>query len=312
MRRHAFFIAVFIIVAASWLTILLTSQTHVHSDEAIIGLMGKHIVEGRYFPFYMYGQAYNAGAAWEAYVTAIAFTFFSVNVISLKGCVVALSLLCLFLLYRMCVALYDGRTALFATVVFALAPSLLKWHFQVRGYSWYFLSIPLLTILFLAIQSIPSRRWPLFLLFGIVSGSSIWSLELALAFNLALWVLFLMHRNLSFNSVLLAVGGFIIGYAPAIVFNLTHHFANWHAIVEKTGGGGFGSIFNTDALWQIFFVEMPKFFGADTVLWYYPERPASGLFLHDHGGGRRPCGLAIHPITIQNLDSRSQWFHQRR
>jgi len=280
MRRHAFFIAVFIIVAASWLTILLTSQTHVHSDEAIIGLMGKHIVEGRYFPFYMYGQAYNAGAAWEAYLTAIAFAFFSVSVISLKGCVVALSLLCLFLFYRMCVALYDGRTALFATVVFALAPSLLKWHFQVRGSSWYFLSIPLLTILFLAIQSIPSRRWPPFLLFGLVSGSSTWSLELALAFNLALWVLFLMHRNLSFNSVLLAGAGFIIGYAPAIVFNVTHHFANWNAVVEKSGGGGFGSIFHADALWQIFFVEMPKFFGADTVLWYYPERPASGLLFY--------------------------------
>jgi hypothetical protein len=43
--------------------ILLASQTHVHSDEAIIGLMGKHILEGRYFPFYMYGQPYNAGAA---------------------------------------------------------------------------------------------------------------------------------------------------------------------------------------------------------------------------------------------------------
>src|SRR6266567_6317100 len=112
MRRHAFFIAVFIIVAASWLAILLTSQTHVHSDEAIIGLMGKHIVEGRYFPFYMYGQPYNAGAAWEAYLTAIAFALFGVSVIALKGCIVVLSLLCVFLFYWMCRVLYDQRTAL--------------------------------------------------------------------------------------------------------------------------------------------------------------------------------------------------------
>src|SRR6266481_2958078 len=159
MRRHAFFIGVLIIIAAARFAILVASQTHVHSDEAIIGLMGKHILEGRYFPFYMYGQPYNAGAAWEAYLAAIAFTFFGVSVISLKSCIVVLSLLCLLLFYRMGCALYDLRTAVLATVVFALSPSLLKWHFQVRGYSWYFLSIPLLTILFASIESssVPKR-----------------------------------------------------------------------------------------------------------------------------------------------------------
>ena len=86
-----------------------------------------------------------------------------------------------------------------------------------------------------------------------------------------------MRRNLSFNNALIALAGFIIGYAPAIVFNFTHHFANWNAVLAKTGGGGFGFLLHADALSQIFFVEMPKFFGADTVLWYYPERPASGL-----------------------------------
>src|SRR5262245_35361226 len=61
MRRHALFVRLLILFAAARFAILLTSQTHVHSDEAIIGLIGKHILEGRYFPCYMYGQAYNAG-----------------------------------------------------------------------------------------------------------------------------------------------------------------------------------------------------------------------------------------------------------
>src|SRR5436853_2658793 len=145
MRRHALFIGVFILIAVARFTIL-ASQTHVHSDEAIIGLMGKHILEARYFPFYMYGQPYNAGAAWEAYVAAIAFRLFGVGVIPLKGCIVALSLLCLFLFYRMGCALYDERTAVLATVASALAPTLLKWQLHVRGYSWCFLSIPVLTM----------------------------------------------------------------------------------------------------------------------------------------------------------------------
>src|SRR5947199_521723 len=94
MRRHVLFVGVVVLIAAARFAILLMSQTHVHSDEAIIGLMGKHILEGRYFPFYMYGQAYNAGAAWEAYLAAIAFAVFGVSGISLKSCIVVLSPVC--------------------------------------------------------------------------------------------------------------------------------------------------------------------------------------------------------------------------
>src|SRR6266487_4447899 len=200
MRRHALFIGVFILIAAARFTILLTSQTHVHSDEAIIGLMGKHILEARYFPFYMYVQPYNAGAAWEASLAAIAFALFGVSVISLKGCIVVLSLLALFLFYRMCLALYDQRTALLATIVFALTPSLLKWHFQVRGYSWYFLSIPVLTMLFVSIQSAPVPKQRLLFFFGLASGVSIWCLEMAIPLVAALWILLILRGRLSLNN----------------------------------------------------------------------------------------------------------------
>src|SRR6266516_598788 len=118
MRKHAWFMGIFVLIAAARVAILFASQTHVHSDEAIIGLMGKHILEGRYFPFYMYGQPYNAGAAWEAYLAAIAFALFGVSVVSLKSCIVVLSLLCLLLFYRMCPALYYGRTAPLAAILF--------------------------------------------------------------------------------------------------------------------------------------------------------------------------------------------------
>src|SRR5204863_9026037 len=157
MRRHLPFLLILVGTAIVRFVILFVSQTHVTSDEAIIGLMAKHILEGRYFPFYMYGQPYNAGAGWEAYLAAVAFAFFGVNVISLKSCIVVLSLVCLSLFYRMCLALYERRAAVLATVVFAITPSLLKWHFQVRGYSWYFLSVPVLTLLFLSIESTPNR-----------------------------------------------------------------------------------------------------------------------------------------------------------
>src|SRR5262245_27399486 len=242
-RRHAFFTTLLVVVAAARFAILFTSQTHVHSDDAIIGLMGKHILEGRHFPFYMYGQAYNAGAAWEAYLASVAFALFGVGVVPLKGCIVVLSLLCLFLFYRMGCSLYDQRTAVFATVAFALTPSLLKWHFQVRGYSWYFLSIPVLTLLFASIESasVPNRRT--LVLFGLVSGLSIWCLELVLPLVAAFWLLLIFRRRISLSRALGGLIGFLLGYAPVIVFNLIHRFSNWRYVAVESPGGGFAALF---------------------------------------------------------------------
>ena len=281
MRRHALFIGVFILIATARFVILFTSQTHVHSDEAIIGLMGKHILEGRHFPFYMYGQPYNAGAAWEAYLASVAFALFGVGVVPLKGCIVVLSLLCLFLFYRMGCALYDQRTAVFATIVFALTPSLLKWHFQVRGYSWYFLSIPCPNDA-LCIDRIdarfPKRRTLLF--FGLASGLSIWCLELAVPLVAALWLLLILRRRVSLSTAPAGLVGFLLGYAPVIVFNLTHAFSNWRYVMIERPGGGFSALFHLSNCRRIFLDEMPKFFGPDTVLWYYPEKPASGYVFY--------------------------------
>ena len=280
MRKHAWFIGIFLLIAAARFAILFVSQTHVHSDEAIIGLMGKHILEGRHFPFYMYGQPYNAGAAWEAYLASVAFALFGVGVVPLKACIVVLSLLCLFLFYRMGCALYDRRTAVLATAAFALTPSLLKWHFQVRGYSWYFLSIPVLTLLFASIEStsVPKRRT--LLLFGLASGLSIWCLELAVPFVAALWLLLISRRRISLANAPAGLIGFLLGYAPAIVFNFTYRFSNWRYVVIERPGGAFSALFQLSNWRRILFDEMPKFFGPDTVLWYYPEKPLAGYVFY--------------------------------
>ena len=63
--------------------------------------------------------------------------------------------------------------------------------------------------------------------------------------------------------------------SPSIVFNLTHHFRELEFGPRKTGGGGVTALYHLETLSQIFVTEMPKFFGVDTVLWYYPERSCS-------------------------------------
>ena len=270
----------FVVVAATRFAILFASQTHVHGDEAIIGLMGKHILEGRHFPFYMYGQPYNAGAAWEAYLAAVAFALFGVGVVPLKACIVILSLVCLSLFYRMGCVLYNVRTAVLATIAFVLAPSLLKWFFQVRGYSWYFISIAVLTLVFASIESTPVPKRRTLVLFGLVSGLSIWCLELALPLVAGLWLLLIFRRKISVTNAPAALIGFLLGYAPVIAFNLAHRLSNWRYVVIERPGGGFSGLVHLSNWRRIFLDEMPKFFGPDTVLWYYGEKPVVGYVFY--------------------------------
>src|SRR5947207_12594070 len=187
MRRHLPFLLILIGTAIVRFVILVVSQTHVTSDEAIIGLMAKHILEGRYFPFYFYGISYNASCAWEAYLAVVPFGIAGVGVIALKIPTVLLSLVCLMLFYMMTKRLYSIRVATLASLIFALWPGLLKWHFQPRGYAFYFLFIPALIILFLIVENEKIRRPRDFFLFGLACGIAFWSMELLLITIMALW-----------------------------------------------------------------------------------------------------------------------------
>ena len=50
--------------------------------------------------------------------------------------------------------------------------------------------------------------------------------------------------------------------------------------IEKTGGGVSALFHLSNWRSQIFVTEMPKFFGPDTVLWYYPEKPVAGYVFY--------------------------------
>jgi hypothetical protein len=281
MRRHLPFLLILVGTAIVRFVILFVSQTHVTSDEAIIGLMAKHILEGRAFPFYFYGISYNASCAWEAYLAVVPFAVAGVGVVALKIPTVLLSLACLTLFYMMTTRLYSIRVATLASLIFALWPGLLKWHFQPRGYAFYFLFIPVLIIFFLIIAKENIRRVRDFFFFGLICGVAFWSMELLLITIAALWFLLLVRRKFSIKTFAACVGGFLIGYSPAIWWNLTHSFRNWHFLFfEKPEAGGLAARFGLPAWRDIFLHEMPKFFGADTVLWYYPETPWIGYVLY--------------------------------
>src|SRR6188474_800362 len=73
---------VLLVVLARSLVFVFWEQSYYDSDQAIVGLMAKHLIEGRAFPVFFYGQSYMLGV--EAYLAAPVFLIAGVSVAALK------------------------------------------------------------------------------------------------------------------------------------------------------------------------------------------------------------------------------------
>ncbi|HEY7054968.1 MAG TPA: hypothetical protein VH458_00515, partial [Vicinamibacterales bacterium] len=68
-RTERWIVIAAVVVIVIWRSGVLVfwPEAQFDSDQAVMGLMAKHLVEGRAFPFFMYGQSYILGVqAWMA------------------------------------------------------------------------------------------------------------------------------------------------------------------------------------------------------------------------------------------------------
>lgn len=134
-QRHEWIAVAGIIVvaAAIYLLLLLTGQSYADGDECVVGIMARHILDGRHYPLMFYGQPYGGGGVIEAWLAFLPFKLFGASSVSLKLVAVVLSVVTLILLYRFTRQTFGLRVALVATSIYAFAVPMLEWHSKVRG-----------------------------------------------------------------------------------------------------------------------------------------------------------------------------------
>ncbi len=109
----AVLVCVALLLLRSWF-FLAWEESYFNSDQAIVGLMAKHLAEGRARPLFFYGQEYMLAV--EAWVAAPFIALLGPTVMALRGALVALNLATgLLLLKLLAVSLgarsLDGATA---------------------------------------------------------------------------------------------------------------------------------------------------------------------------------------------------------
>ncbi|RPJ72201.1 MAG: hypothetical protein EHM24_09710 [Acidobacteria bacterium] len=227
-------------------------HTDFDSDQAIVGLMAKHLAEGRAFPLFFYGQPYLLGV--EAWIAAPVFLVTGATPVALKGTVLALNLVVAWLLLRELVRSTGlGAWTALACSVFVLLPPPITAAFLVRAVG---MNIePFLAVLLLWM----TRRRPV--LFGVVLALGVLNREFTIYGLTALIAVEILDRSLFTRPALAARGLSLLVFAAAwdlirvlTPYSSTHGPGTPPGILA-TGAGSLATVssfanFSMDRLWS--------------------------------------------------------------
>jgi hypothetical protein len=231
---------------------------YMDADQAINGLMARHILLGE-FPIFFYGQEYCGSI--EAYLVSTVFFFFGSSRFTLGLTVTLLSLFLIFFIYRLTVLLLDLKTALVAVLLTAVPSYYFVFH-SVLARSAYMESPVLGILLFISAGRIlyardrhPAQYWWL----GLLSGLGLWT-HFLFVFYLAPVGLLLLLKEKAFWRDPKVLGylsaGLALGGLPLWVYNAIHPLATWFQLQQNPVHEPF-----VDSLMGFFSVRLPELLG---------------------------------------------------
>lgn len=235
-RLDWFLVLTMILALAIRLDFLIAANFTPDSDEAIVGLMAKHINSGEGIPTFYYGQHYMG--SFEAIVAAGFFKVFGMSPAALKGVPLLFSLLFVLFLYLIGNELGGRRVARLAALLGAIPPNfLIIWSGMARGGFMEVLALGTLT-LYLVVRwlkqpepSPKSASW-----IGLWLGLGWWINNQIIYFILPIGFVMLArvlnHHTRSRLITLTSVGfrgffGFFLGGLPFWIYNIKHSFVSF-------------------------------------------------------------------------------------
>jgi len=237
--RDALILALLMILAALIrLDFMRATQWSIDSDEAIVGLMGRHILEGRGIPTFYYGQHYMGSL--EAIVASGSFALFGATPFTLSLVPLACAVLLVPLMYALGRAIAGRIAGLVAALLTAFPPAgLIVWSTKARGG---FIEILLLGALALLVAArwfqgdLKKLRYPALL--GAVLGLGWWVNNQIVyfivpiaAFSLAVLTEAAAKKTMSLSrvAVIVLVGSaaFLVAGAPYWIYNIRLGFPSF-------------------------------------------------------------------------------------
>ncbi len=295
-RIHRVALVVLAFAAIYRLALLLRGWPGLDSDEAIVGLMARHILLRGEHPIFFYGQYYLGPL--QAYAAAALFFLFGSSQLTLRLVVLPVILGFFAAMYALGRAAYGRAVGLLVLAWLALGPpyATLRELVAVGGHQEMLLFAALLLLAIWTRLRRPDpvpqtrREWyraiAIYAAMGLLAGLGLWADLLILPVLLVSAVALLAGRTRELLSVCGAVLllGFFLGAAPYITFNLTHNNASYTQVVRQSRPDGREHSWPSPQEWlqqsgETLAVALPLAFGSPHVCvtqgdiwsWYPPS-----------------------------------------
>jgi len=262
---------------------LLANNFSIDADEAIVGLMAKHIMEGRDLPVFYYGQHYMGSL--EPLLIALLSVFTGLSNISVKLVPLVFSLSLIVLIYFLTVEVASRYTARLAALFFAVPPvPLLVWGLKARGGFVELIFLGALALL-LTCYFLKKDRASLRLIasIGFVLGLGWWTNYQVIYFMIPIGIFVSVYLLNQVKNASLSLSGalqhivtgsvcFIAGGAPFWIYNFRNNFVSFEMFGSSAPTAmldnliGFLSIALPVLLGGRTFWEMDEYFSGSALL----------------------------------------------
>ncbi|MFZ0429971.1 MAG: glycosyltransferase family 39 protein [Acidobacteriota bacterium] len=204
----------------------------IESDEAVIGLMARHLLSGEWTVFY-WGQHYLGSL--EAILAAVPVWVFGTSPLILKLVPLVLFLGFLVLHQRLAREILPRSSAFWATALVGCSPAFLMiWSMKTRGYMPVFLLGTAALLVTARLLRDPDRS-SLYLWLGLLLGIGWWAQFLVIVYLLPIAVaLLLLDERRVVRHLHLLAPAFFLGSLPFWIYNLHYRWAS----LEVAGAAG--------------------------------------------------------------------------
>jgi Dolichyl-phosphate-mannose-protein mannosyltransferase len=253
IRRDAFVVAAVVAGIALRVWVLASPLGTLDADEAIVGLMARHVLDGEFSVFY-WGALY--GGSQDAILAAAVFAVAGSSVVALKLVSVAIFAVAALLVWRIGRRTVGEPAARIGAALFWLwPPFLVWWSTKERGYFGAGLVLGLLALLLaLRLRERDSRLDAAAL--GLVVGLGLWVTlqSWLLAAPAVAWLVW--RRPAVLRLAWIALPAAVLGAAPWLAWNLRH---DWNAVVPESVAGAESTY--VGRFWDLFAAVLPTWLG---------------------------------------------------
>jgi 4-amino-4-deoxy-L-arabinose transferase-like glycosyltransferase len=219
-------------------------RIHWSSDQAIVGLMARHILHGTAYPVFYYGSAY-AGTLESSYMAAV-FSVAGSSVASYRASLMILLALLSLIVYAIGRRVFGVAASLFAVSYLAIPPYFFLYKGLTSDGAYVSLAVIGAALLYGAVRldeaeasGWSSLRW--FALIGFLAGLGWWVMPLIVYFYIAILLWFVIVRPrafIGFARCLVFLAAFSLGSAPWWWANVGRGWPSLHTPALARGSVG--------------------------------------------------------------------------